>query len=133
MHSIEFPLLSCSGKNFKMPWKSQGKLREFRFSKMWPPCTCIVCSYLIKAHFHMEFCKCQIQAFKLFERCIIHSVRPLDMSSSLLCCYITMKNDRFQNLISLSWHICFLKLLQKFCHVPRFVWVLKLYSKKTLY
>ena len=39
MHSIEFsdPLLSCSGKNFEMPWKSQGKLREFSFSKIWPP------------------------------------------------------------------------------------------------
>ena len=28
------------GKKFKMPWKSQGKLREFCFSKMWPPCLC---------------------------------------------------------------------------------------------
>ena len=34
--SLNFPLLSCSGKNLKMTWKSQGKLREFSFSKMWP-------------------------------------------------------------------------------------------------
>ena len=34
---LNFPLLSCSGKKFKMPWKSQGKLREFSFSNMWPP------------------------------------------------------------------------------------------------
>ena len=34
---LNFSLLSCSGKKFKMPWKSQGKLREFSFSKMWPP------------------------------------------------------------------------------------------------
>ena len=33
-----FPLLSCSGKNFKMPWKSKVKLREFTLSKMWPSC-----------------------------------------------------------------------------------------------
>ena len=31
--------LSCfSRKNLKIPWKSQGKLMEFSFSKMWPPC-----------------------------------------------------------------------------------------------
>ena len=35
---LNFPLLSCSGENLKMPWKCQGKLREFSFSKMWPPC-----------------------------------------------------------------------------------------------
>ena len=27
-----------SGKHLKMTWKSQGKLREFSYSKMWPPC-----------------------------------------------------------------------------------------------
>ena len=31
-------LSSCSEKKSKMPSKSQGKLREFSFSKMWPPC-----------------------------------------------------------------------------------------------
>ena len=46
-------LLSCSGKNFKMPWKSQGKLREFCFSKMWPPLT-----KSLKAHFSLvALCK----------------------------------------------------------------------------
>ena len=34
----KFCLLSRSGKNLKMPWKFQGKLREFCFSKMWRPC-----------------------------------------------------------------------------------------------
>ena len=35
--------LSCfSGKNLKILWKSQGKLREFSFSKMWPPWTRII-------------------------------------------------------------------------------------------
>ena len=30
--------LSCfSGKSLKIPWKSQGKPREFSFSKIWPP------------------------------------------------------------------------------------------------
>ena len=31
-----FSLSYCSGKKLKMPWKSQGKLREFSFSKTWP-------------------------------------------------------------------------------------------------
>ena len=35
--SLNFSLLSCSGKNFKISWKFQGKLREFIFSKMWSP------------------------------------------------------------------------------------------------
>ena len=38
MYSIGFSPLSCSGKNFKMPWKSHGKLREFSLLKMWSPC-----------------------------------------------------------------------------------------------
>ena len=29
----------------KIPWKSQGKLREFSFSKMWPPYTIILCGH----------------------------------------------------------------------------------------
>ena len=36
-----FSLLSCSGKNLKIPWKSQRKLREFsqnvEVSQKWPP------------------------------------------------------------------------------------------------
>ena len=32
-----FPLLNCSGKIFKLSWKSQGKLREFSFSKKCGP------------------------------------------------------------------------------------------------
>ena len=27
----------CSGKKFKISWKTQGKLREFSFSKVWSP------------------------------------------------------------------------------------------------
>ena len=38
MYSIEFSLLSCSGKILKISWKCQGKLREFDLLKMWPPC-----------------------------------------------------------------------------------------------
>ena len=37
-----FPLLSCSGKNLKISWRSQEKLREFSFSKMGPPCPWII-------------------------------------------------------------------------------------------
>ena len=37
MHSIEFSSLELLRKKFKIPWKSQGKLRELCFSKMWPP------------------------------------------------------------------------------------------------
>ena len=36
--SSEFFISNCSGKNLKIPWKSQGKLSEFSFSKVWPPC-----------------------------------------------------------------------------------------------
>ena len=39
MYSIEFSLLSCSGKNLKISWKSQGKLREFGLFEMSPSCS----------------------------------------------------------------------------------------------
>ena len=48
-----FPLFSCSGKYVKMPQKSQGKLREFSFSKTWPLwlyCMCILYSRHFKAN-----------------------------------------------------------------------------------
>ena len=36
--SSNFSFLSCSRKKLKISWKSQGKLREFSFSKMWSSC-----------------------------------------------------------------------------------------------
>ena len=36
MHSSEFISLKLLRENLKLPWKSQGKLREISFSEVWP-------------------------------------------------------------------------------------------------
>ena len=38
MYSSELFSPEVLGGNLKWTWKSQGKLREFSHSKMWPPC-----------------------------------------------------------------------------------------------
>ena len=47
-----FSRLSCSGKKFKISWKTKGELREFSFSKMWSPChgNRLIRQYLVEKH-----------------------------------------------------------------------------------
>ena len=49
MHSSSFSLLSCSWEKFKISWRTQGKLREFSFSKMWSSCHNFNLKLIIKA------------------------------------------------------------------------------------